>query len=377
MQTVAIIGAQWGDEGKGKITDYLGEKCDIVVRYQGGNNAGHTIIVGNKKTILHLIPSGILHPHCVSIIGHGLVFDPESFLAELKEISTATSVTPQNLKISSQVSVISSYDKILDGCREMGDDKIGTTKRGIGPAYESKVSRRGLKLCDLANKDTLFSKLKNSLQEREVLFKNLYQVSYPSLEEETAKLYELGQKILPFACDTFSYLEKALREGKKILYEGAQGILLDIDYGTYPYVTSSNTSFGGIYTGAGCPAHNVEEIIGITKAYTTRVGGGPFPTEMLSDLGEWIQTKGHEFGATTGRKRRCGWLDLPLLKYAAQASNLTSLTLTKVDVLSGIQELKVCYAYEYQGKKLDCAYPGLSLSDVKPLYLDMKPFQDD
>lgn len=379
MQSLAIIGSQWGDEGKGKITDLLGAKCDLVVRYQGGNNAGHTIIVGTKKVVLHLIPSGILHDHCVSVVGHGVVFDPRAFKEELEDVKKAgVEVNSQKLKISGNCSVITYYNKLLDGQREAkGPLKIGTTGKGIGPAYEDKTSRKGIKLKDLLDKETLIEKLRANMVEKEILFKHLYQVEFPSIEEEAEKLFELGKIIAPFLCDTFSLLDGALKENKKILYEGAQGVLLDIDYGSYPYVTSSNTSAGGIYTGAGLPGKYVEEVLGITKAYTTRVGEGPFPTELFDEVGEKIQRVGHEFGATTGRKRRCGWMDLPLLKYTVKASNITSIALTKLDVLSGLENLKICYAYEYEGQEIDCAYPGIDLMKVKPLFKEMKSFHDD
>lgn len=378
MQSLAIVGSQWGDEGKGKITDLLSAKCDVVVRYQGGNNAGHTIIVDDKKIVLHLIPSGILHPGTVSVIGHGVVLDPQAFLEELMTIRKSVNITPENLKISQNCSVVTSYSKILDGVREsQGTTKIGTTGKGIGPAYEDKISRRGIKLHDLMDKKTLERRLKENLIEKEILFKHFYQCDYPQLEEEVERLFTMGQEIAPFLSDSFSFLDHSLKQGKKILYEGAQGVLLDIDYGSYPFVTSSNTSLGGIYTGASVPGRYVEEVLGITKAYTTRVGEGPFPTELFDEYGDTIQKVGKEFGATTGRRRRCGWIDLPLLKYSVKASNLTSVALTKLDILSGMDALKVCYGYEYQGKVLDCAYPGIDLSKVKPLYKDLKPFSDD
>ena len=378
MNTLAIIGAQWGDEGKGKITDLLGQKADYVVRYQGGNNAGHTIIVGDKKIVLHQIPSGILHPHCVSIIAHGVVFEPEAFLEEVKSIEDSMEVTPEKLKISLNATVITRYHKILDSIREgKGKNKIGTTGKGIGPAYEDKVGRRAIKIKDLFSKEILSKKLQIALEEKEYLLKNLYQVEYPSIEEETQRLYDLGQKIFPFVVDTFSLIDQATNEGKKVLFEGAQGVLLDIDYGSYPYVTSSSTGAAGIYTGAGVTNGVVAEKLGIVKAYTTRVGEGPMPTEIAEEIGDRIQTIGHEFGATTGRKRRCGWLDLPSLKYSVKASSITSIALTKLDVLSGLEELKVCYAYEIDGKEYSCAYPGLDLSHAKPLYKSLKPFKDD
>jgi len=379
MKTLAIVGAQWGDEGKGKITDLLGEKCDLVVRYQGGNNAGHTIIVGEKKIVLHLIPSGILHPNTVSLIGHGVVFDPVAFKAELDEIEgLGVKISPKNLKISENCTVITSYNKILDGQREnFSKTKIGTTGRGIGPAYEDKIGRRAIKVKDLLDKNVLEQKLRENLVEKEALFKGLYNCEFPSVEEEVERLYALGQEIKPLLANTFGLIDKAIENNKKILFEGAQGVLLDIDYGSYPFVTSSNTSSGGIYTGAGLPGGKLNDVLGITKAYCTRVGAGPFPTELTDELGERIQQKGGEFGATTGRTRRCGWLDLPLLKYAAKCANITSFALTKLDVLSDIETIKVCMAYEYEGKTLDMAYPGLDLSKVKPVYKDLKPFHDD
>lgn len=379
MQSLAIIGSQWGDEGKGKITDLLGQKCDYVVRYQGGNNAGHTIIVGDQKIVLHLIPSGILHDHCTSVVGHGVVFCPRAFKDEMADVKAGgVNVTPDRLKISENCSVITIYNKLLDAQREAkGPVKIGTTGKGIGPAYEDKTSRKGLKLKDLLDKDILLAKLRDNMIEKEVLFKHLYDIDYPSIEQEAEELFELGKMIAPYLTDTFSLIDKAVSEDKKVLFEGAQGVLLDIDYGTYPFVTSSSTSAAGIYSGAGLPGKYVEEVLGITKAYTTRVGEGPFPTEMFCELGEKIQTIGHEFGATTGRKRRCGWIDLPLLKYSVKASNITSIALTKVDVLSGLEELKVCVGYKYDGKTIDCAYPGIDLTKVEPILKDMTPFSDD
>ena len=378
IQTLAIVGSQWGDEGKGKITDWLGQKCDVVVRYQGGNNAGHTIIVGEKKVILHLIPSGILHSHCTCLIGHGVVFDPGAFGEELGHLQNAqVEVNPQKLKISSNCPVITRYHQLLDQQREgKGPQRIGTTGKGIGPTYEDKVARKGIKLQDLLHLETLKEKLKNQFKEKEVLFKHLYQIPYPSVEEEAQRLFQLGKEVEPFLCDSFEWLHHAFSRGKKILYEGAQGVLLDIDYGSYPFVTSSNTFAGGIYAGAGVPGKEIHEILGITKAYTTRVGEGPFPTELHGPLGEHIQKKGGEFGATTGRTRRCGWLDLPLLKYAVKASNLTSLALTKIDVLSGLQELKICRSYKYQGEDLPWLPPGIDLSQAEPTFEEMEPFHD-
>lgn len=378
MQTMAIIGAQWGDEGKGKITDLLAEKSDLVIRYQGGHNAGHTIWVNGQKTVLHVIPSGVLHSHCTSVIGHGVVLEPENFLNELKKIKTVAKVTPENLKVSATATVITQYHKLLDAAREaQGPEKIGTTGKGIGPAYEDKISRRAIKVKDLLDKDSLIRRLGVGHSEKAILFKNLYQIDFPSIEEEVERLYKLGQEMKDYVCDTFSLIDESLAKGKRLLYEGAQGILLDIDYGTYPYVTSSSTTASGIFTGAGIPNHKLEEVIGVAKAYTTRVGEGPFPTELFDELGALIQTKGNEVGATTGRKRRCGWLDIPLLRYAIKSSQLTSIALTKLDILSNLPELKICYAYEVNGQKVDCAYPGINLQHAKPLFKDFTPFKDD
>lgn len=379
MSSLAIIGSQWGDEGKGKITDLLGAHCDCVVRYQGGNNAGHTIIVGKKKIVLHLIPSGILHDHCLSLVGHGVVFDPGAFQQELDSVRQAgIEVTPKKLMVSQNASVITAYNKILDAAREQkGEVKIGTTGKGIGPAYEDKVGRIAIKVKDLLDPVQLKKKLAANLKEKEILFTKLYNCEFPTLEQEHQRLVELGQIVKPFVGDTFNQIDELVQKKKTILFEGAQGVLLDIDYGSYPYVTSSNTSFGGIYSGAGLPGHQIDEVIGITKCYTTRVGEGPFPTELHNSLGELIQQKGGEFGATTGRKRRCGWLDLPLLKYSVKCSNISSLALTKLDILSGLDELKVCTAYRYQGKEITCAYPGIDLSKAEPIYQDFKPFTDD
>ncbi len=380
-KSMAIIGAQWGDEGKGKITDLLGDKFDYVVRYQGGNNAGHTIIVENKKTVLHLIPSGILHKNCVSVIGHGVVFDPEAFYEEIEKLKeSGIQVDPSNLKVSHNCSVITPYHKLMDSLREFqGPQKIGTTGKGIGPCYEDNVSRLSIKLRDLCDEKKLIKKLELAMKEKEVLFQHLYKVNFPSIEEVADKLFHLGKMIFPFLCDTFGLLDEAVSNNKKILYEGAQGILLDVNYGSYPYVTSSNTSFGGVYTGAGYPGKQVKEVLGVVKAYTTRVGDGPFPTEIHTGLKNKIQEVGHEFGATTGRRRRCGWPDLPLLKYSCKVSNITSLALTKLDILPLLEldEIKICVGYKYQGLDIDCAYPGISLDNVDPIYKSIPCFKDN
>jgi len=376
MQTAAIIGAQWGDEGKGKLTDLLAAKSDLVVRYQGGANAGHTIWVGPKKYVLHLIPSGILHGHTTSIIGHGVVFDPIAFAQELAMLTQeGFNLGSQNLAISPQASVITSYHRLLDQVREQqGSTKIGTTGRGIGPCYEDKVGRKGIVIQDLFDLPTLQDKLAASLKEKAVLFQELYNTGFPSVEEEASVLYKYGQQVKPFVTDTFGLISEAYQVGKKILFEGAQGLLLDLDYGTYPFVTSSHPSYGGIYTGAGLPG-KIDEVIGVVKAYSTRVGEGPFPTELFDEQGEKIRQNGREFGSTTGRPRRTGWLDLPLLKYAVKVSRISSIALTKVDVLTNLP-LKICTAYRYQGKVIDQVSPGMDLSKAQPIYEDFAPFKD-
>lgn len=376
MSNIVIVGAQWGDEGKGKIADTLAEKSDLIVRYQGGNNAGHTLVVDGKKTFLHLVPSGVLHKHTKCVIGHGVVVDPVALDQEITRLQdTGISISGENLFVSGSCTVITSYHKILDAVRENSAvEKIGTTGKGIGPAYEDKVSRKGIKFAHLFDKELLRSRLELSLIEKEALFKDLYKIDYPSIDEELDRLYSLGQKLKQYAADTFSIIDKAIADCKNVVYEGAQGVLLDVDYGTYPFVTSSNTSVAGVYSGATTAGHDLDHVIGITKAYVTRVGEGPFPTELFDDVGDFIQHKGGEIGVTTGRTRRCGWLDLPLLKYSAKCSNLSSIALTKIDVLSEMDTLKICVGYKYKGKEIDCAYPGIDLYKVEPILVELEPF---
>jgi len=376
--TLAIVGAQWGDEGKGKITDYLSEFQDIVIRFQGGNNAGHTIVVGKSKRVLHLIPSGILQSRVTAVIAHGVVFDPEVFLKELNYLrDSGIKITPENLIISQACSIITDYHRILDDLRETeeGQTLIGTTKKGIGPCYEDKFSRRGLKLQDLFDKEILRERLKQNLSEKIALFDH-YSGFYPELDKEVERLYGLGQEIKPFVKDTFKFFHEKDLAKTSMLFEGSQGILLDIDYGTYPYVTSSNTGISAIHSGTGVPTKYLDQVMGIAKAYVTRVGEGPFPTELFDETGKLLQEKGNEFGATTGRKRRCGWLDLPALRYAIQVAQITNLALTKVDVLTNLSEFKVCVAYQYEGKEHNTLYPSMDLNKVIPIYNNIKSFSD-
>ena len=327
------------------------------------------------------MPSGILRENCRGIIGHGLVVDPGALVEELERVERAGfPVSTEKLLISSHCSVVTRYHQLLDRVREERDCvKIGTTQKGIGPTYEDKFARRGIRLKDLADKSSMEKKLQHTLSEKRVLFENLYDVSFPSPREEAERLINLAERIAPFVGDTFGQIERAQKRGEILLYEGAQGILLDIDYGIYPFVTSSHTTLGGILTGAqgGGGAIFPQEVIGVTKAYMTRVGSGPFPTELSNEMGEKLQSCGEEWGATTGRKRRCGWLDLPLLKYAVKAGGLTSLALTKLDILAGLSELKVCCAYQSaNGESIEQIFPGMDLSSVRPVYRDFEPFHD-
>ena len=371
----AIIGSQWGDEGKGKITDYLSQTSDLIIRFQGGNNAGHTIYIGKKKFVLHLIPSGILNEHTHCHIAHGVVLDPQAIMTEIKGLEEKNiKITPKRFSISPATHIITSYHKILDAAREQGSRALGTTKKGIGPAYEDKISRRGLRLKDLFS-PKLKEKLEYLLIEKKHLFDNFFNVDYPSIDEEIIRLTDLAKQLKPFIRDTLELFDTY--KEKDILFEGAQGVMLDIDYGTYPFVTSSSTGAGGIATGGFLGSQKLNRVIGITKAYTTRVGEGPFPTELFDEVGINIQKEGGEFGATTGRTRRCGWLDLPQLKYAVQSGGITEIALTKLDVLKIVDEIKVCDYYEYEGRKYETYSPILDMQEVKPHYITLEAIKNE
>ncbi len=372
MANVVVIGLQWGDEGKGKIIDLLAEQADIVVRFQGGNNAGHTIVVNGKKHIFHLIPSGILHPEKRCCIGNGVVIDPAVLLEEFKKLKeNGVELTPQRFLISERAHLIMPYHKAIDLAREAkkGKTKIGTTGRGIGPCYEDKAARTGFRMIDLMDKSFFENRLRTQIEE-----KNFYLTQYLKAEgvdfRETAQTYfEYAEKLAPFIGDVARFLWRAKEEGKNILFEGAQGTHLDMDHGTYPYVTSSNTVASSICAGAGFPINAIDTIIGVCKAYTTRVGGGPFPTELTDFPGEYLREKGKEFGATTGRPRRCGWLDLVVVKQAVRLNGVQKLALTKLDVLTGLEEIKVCIGYNYQGKTIDYVPTSFSaIAECKPVY---------
>ena len=372
MSGVVVIGAQWGDEGKGKITDYLAEGAEVVVRYQGGNNAGHTVEANGKQYKLHLIPSGILYDTTLCIIGNGVVLDPEAFLSEKKQIeSQGVKVTPEKLKISDRTHLIMPYHKVIDGLSEKsrGKGDIGTTGKGIGPCYTDKSERSGIRVCDLMHPDTFYDRLKSNLEAKNKIITEIYGGDALDFEAIYKKYMEYKEQIKDFVCDTSVVLYDSIKAGKKVLFEGAQGTLLDIDYGTYPYVTSSHPTSGGVCIGSGIGPTMITNAVGVFKAYTTRVGKGPFPTELLDETGNLIREKGFEYGTTTGRPRRCGWLDLVVVKFAARLSGLTSLAITKLDTLAEMGKIKVCTGYELDGKVID--YFPASLEDLarcKPVY---------
>ncbi len=347
-KSIAILGAQWGDEGKGKIVDLLTEKCDAVVRFQGGHNAGHTLVVDDKTTILHLIPSGILHDKVKCIIGNGVVLSLEALSEEIEILKKSNINIDDRLLLSDGCPLILPIHIELDKAREAkkGQKKIGTTGRGIGPAYEDKISRRGIRLGDLAESNDLFEKLKELLDYHNFILKNYYQVNTFNVNEVYDKLLSYYQIYKNFIIDVPKYIDSELKSNKKIVFEGAQGTLLDIDHGTYPFVTSSNTTVGGIFTGSGVSPKNLNYILAIVKAYTTRVGSGPFMTELFDEDGKKLSQRGHEFGATTGRERRCGWLDLVALRRSIIINGFTGICLTKIDVLDEFEKIKVCVEYE-------------------------------
>ena len=378
-QGVVIIGAQWGDEGKGKIVDYYADHAEIVARFQGGNNAGHTIVVGGKQTILHLIPSGVLHGTTKCFIGSGVVVDPEVFLEEIEVLSkTGLKDLPGRLFLSDRAHLILEYHRRLDAAREgYKAGKIGTTKRGIGPAYEDRAARRGIRVADLFDAKTLEEKLRANFDEKNFLLKEFYKTESASLDAFLDKYLKLGEKLRPYVADVSRLLSNAIDAGQKILYEGAQGVLLDLDYGTYPYVTSSHTLPSQAALGLGARMPDSTLFLGVIKAYTTRVGEGPFPTELTGEMGTRLRDAGKEFGATTGRPRRCGWLDLVAVKYALRISGIRNLAVTKADVLSGLDELKICTHYLHKGKRLDTFPADTSiLSQIEPQYVTLKGWKE-
>ena len=368
MTVRAVIGTQWGDEGKGKVVDFLCENVDYVVRFQGGSNAGHTIKVGNEKYKFHLLPSGVVRGK-TCVIGNGVVVDPEVFLEEINSLRKR-GIEPK-VMVSDRANVIMPYHKILDGAEEsyLGKKRIGTTKRGIGPCYSDKIARKGIRVADLLDENLLRDKLESILPIKEKLAE-IYGVRFDfDIDELVEKYTEYGRKMEPYITDTIAELNRAIREGKNILLEGAQGVMLDVDFGTYPYTTSSNTISGGACAGSGIPPKYIDEVIGVVKAYTTRVGMGPLPTELKDEIGKHLQERGGEFGTTTGRARRCGWLDLVVLKHSITISGVDKIALTKLDVLDGLREVKVCVGYEYDGRIMDTVPSNIRiLENVKPVY---------
>lgn len=380
MSNIVIIGAQWGDEGKGKIVDLLSADINMVVRFQGGNNAGHTVIVGDKKYILHLIPSGILHKGKTCLIGNGVVLDPAVFWKEIEGlIAQNIEVNPTRLKISYKTHLIMPYHSALDVAREAskGEAKIGTTGRGIGPCYEDRVGRSGIRAGDLLDLKLLESKVKKALVEKNALFA-LHGAPAMSVESVMDVMRPLAVKLCPYLADVSSEILDCEKAGGSIMFEGAQGVHLDIDHGTYPFVTSSNTVAGNAAAGSGVGPSHMHRVIGITKAYVTRVGSGPFPTELFDADGEYLQTKGVEFGATTGRRRRCGWQDLVVLRESVRLCGLTDIALTKLDVLSGLKEIKICTAYTYKGKTVQFP-PQMenAMADCEPIYESMAGWDEN
>ncbi len=367
-----ILGAQWGDEGKGKVIDLLSENADIVVRYQGGANAGHTVCFNGKTYILHLLPSGIFHPNVTCVIGNGVVLDPIALLDEIEMVKSAGVDITGRLLISHNVHLIMPYHKLLDKLYEQGEDKIGTTGKGIGPAYVDKYARIGIKVVDLLDKDVLQRKLRKNIELKNEILEKVYGAQRFDVNKIIDEYIEFGEKISQFITDTVVYLNKAISEKKKILLEGAQGALLDIDHGTYPYVTSSNPTAGGASTGSGIPPTKINSVIGVIKAYTTRVGEGPFPTELKDELGDYIRKRGNEYGATTGRPRRCGWLDIVSLRYSIMINGIENLALMKLDVLSELDEIKICVAYEINGRKPNFPTSPTILGKVTPVYETFK-----
>ena len=369
-----MIGSQWGDEGKGKVVDWLSERADVVVRFQGGHNAGHTLVVDGVTYKLSLLPSGIVRPNKLSIIGNGVVIDPFALLREIEAVGKlGVKVTPDNLRIAENAPLILAIHQTVDQTAETnrGKGKIGTTGRGIGPAYEDKVARRAIRVCDLADEDVLRDKVENLLAYHNALLKaNGGQTM--TIDEILQPLLEVAPKILPFAMPVWMLLHQLKRDGKRILFEGAQGALLDVDHGTYPYVTSSNTLAGTATIGSGVGINTIGYVLGITKAYTTRVGSGPFPTELHDEVGQTLGRVGHEFGTVTGRPRRCGWFDATLVRQTVKIGGITGIALTKLDVLDGFEKIKICVGYTHNGKLYDYLPASMKIqAEIEPVYEEM------
>lgn len=379
MSSIVIMGSQWGDEGKGKMTDWLAQKADMIVRYQGGNNAGHTIAFNGKTYKLQLIPSGIFEPQKINVIGNGVVVNPKALLSELQMLKDA-GVTPSNLKISSRAHLILPYHIQLDIAQEKqrGDQKVGTTHNGIGPAYMDKAARIGIRMCDLLEKDTFTTKLKENLAQKNALFEKIYDEEPFDFDSLFDEYYEYGQQLKDYVTDTSVLVNEAISAGKNVLFEGAQGIMLDLDHGTYPYVTSSNPVVGGALAGAGVGPQSLTKMVGVCKAYSTRVGEGPFPTELTNKTGDWIREKAHEYGTVTGRPRRIGWFDAVAMRHAKRVSGMNCLSLNLLDIFTGLKKVKICTAYMLDGKQIDY-YPASlkELERCEPVYEEFDGWTED
>lgn len=379
MGTVVIVGTQWGDEGKGKITDFMSRGAKITARYQGGDNAGHTIHAGGEVYKLQLVPSGILYKDQLSVIGNGVVANPKNLVAELATLK-AQGVTAENLRISDRAQVILPYHILLDQLQEAakGDGKIGTTGHGIGPAYMDKAGRSGIRFADLLEKDTFAAKLKANLAEKNLLFTKIYDHEPLAFDDIFEEFYAYGQQLAPYVVDTSVILNEAIDNGENVLFEGAQGIMLDIDQGTYPFVTSSNPA-GGVSSGSGVGPSRIDHVVGVVKAYTSRVGDGPFPTELLDETGDFIRNAGHEFGTVTGRPRRIGWFDAVVVNHAKRVAGVTDLCINSIDVLTGLDTLRICTAYKKSNGEVINRFPASlnELADCTPIYEDMPGWQED
>jgi adenylosuccinate synthase len=380
MPAVVVVGVQWGDEGKGKVVDTLAEHADIVVRYQGGNNAGHTIVVGKEKTVLHLVPSGVLHPGTICVIGNGVVVDPMALVEEIDALRARGFLEdPSLLKISDRAHLTMPYHRAIDQARERlrGEGRIGTTGRGIGPTYEDKMARTGIRFAELLDERAFADALRQAIEEKNpYLSAVLHEQPFES-ERMLGQYQGLRERLAPHVIDASVYLDRALASGSRVLFEGGQGTCLDIDHGTYPYVTSSNTVAGAASTGSGIAPSRISSVIGITKAYTTRVGSGPFPTELQGDLGEKLRHDGEEFGATTGRPRRCGWFDAVVARHATRINGLNGIAITKLDVLTGLETIRVCVAYEYEGQRIEnLPASAWILANVRPIFEDLPGWKE-
>ena len=380
MTSVVVVGTQWGDEGKGKITDFLSANAEVIARYQGGDNAGHTIVIDGKKFKLHLIPSGIFFPEKISVIGNGVVINPKSLVKELAYLHEE-GVTTDSLRISDRAHVILPYHIELDRLQEEAKgalSQIGTTIKGIGPAYMDKAARVGIRIADLLDRDVFAERLRINLEEKNRLFTKLYNAPALSFDDIFEEYYEYGQQIKQYVTDTSVILNDALDNGKRVLFEGAQGVMLDIDQGTYPFVTSSNPVAGGVTIGSGVGPSKIDKVVGVCKAYTSRVGDGPFPTELSDEIGDRIREVGHEYGTTTGRPRRVGWFDSVVMRHSRRVSGITNLSLNSIDVLSGLDTVKICVAYDLDGERIDY-YPASleQLKRCKPIYEELPGWSED